>query len=96
MVRDQLQLRHSFLELENQLKFVEATLSHLLRMKAEIEAAAHFLTQLISQKQPRNIPEDRLNTFRINLVKLLGESFQVKYKGHIKSATLMAPLYLHQ
>jgi len=45
-------------------------------MKAEIDAAAQFLTQLISQNQPRNIPDDCLNTFRNCLVKLLVENFQ--------------------
>jgi len=48
-------------------------------MKAEIEAAAQFLTQLVSQNQPRNIPDDRLNTFRTTLIKLMEESFQVDH-----------------
>ena len=68
-------------------------------MKAEIDAAAQFLTQLISQNQPRNIPDDCLNTFRNCLVKLLVENFQVKFLSWIYSVyvlILLAPWHLCQ
>ena len=46
-------------------------------MKAQVEAAAQFLIQLISQNQPRNIADDRLQQFKMNLINLLEQSFQV-------------------
>jgi len=45
-------------------------------MKAQVEAAAQFLIQLISQNQPRNIADDRLQQFKMNLINLLEQSFQ--------------------
>lgn len=47
-------------------------------MKEEIEAAARFLTQLVSQSnQPSNISEDQLQIFKRHLIKLFEERFHV-------------------
>lgn len=47
-------------------------------MKDEIEAAARFLTQLVSQSnQPSNISEDQLQIFRRHLVRLFEERYHV-------------------
>ncbi|XP_046444330.1 maternal B9.10 protein-like [Daphnia pulex] len=45
-------------------------------MKEEIEAAALFITQLVSQSsQLANLPEDRLQTFKRHLIRLFEERF---------------------
>lgn len=44
-------------------------------MRNEIEAAARFLTQLVSQNQPANISESQLTEFRSHLIRLLEERF---------------------
>ena len=46
-------------------------------MKEEIEAAAQFLMQLVSQNQPANISETQLTKFRSHLVQLLQERYHV-------------------
>ena len=47
-------------------------------MKDEIEAAARFLIQLVSQSnQSSNISEDQLQTFKSQLIRLFEERFHV-------------------
>jgi hypothetical protein len=49
-------------------------------MKEEIEAAALFITQLVSQSsQLANLSEERLQTFKRHLVRLFEERFHVRY-----------------
>jgi hypothetical protein len=48
-------------------------------MKEEIEAAALFITQLVSQSsQLANLPEDRLQIFKRHLIRLFEERFHVR------------------
>lgn len=44
-------------------------------MKEEIDAAAQFLTQLVSQNQPANISDDQLQQFKFHLARLFEERF---------------------
>ncbi len=46
-------------------------------MKEEIDAAAQFLTQLVSQNQPANISDDQLQQFKFHLARLFEERFHV-------------------
>jgi hypothetical protein len=52
-------------------------------MKEEIEAAALFITQLVSQSsQLANLSEDRLQTFKRHLIRLFEERFHVRNGFH--------------
>lgn len=58
-------------------------------MKEEIDAAAKFLTQLVSQNQPANISDDQLQQFKFHLARLFEERF------HVSSITCYLPPLSH-